>query len=108
MAGESLFLVHAPKHSRTDTMVIFRGTACTGDWELGTIHSVHDWTQFLAVPEARKLEAITRMEQFPTKYNYLIHRVFSVHANDKREGVDFPRLMASTRENKGDASDFAP
>src|SRR5947209_19876870 len=24
--------------------------------------------------------------------------VFSVHANDRREGVDFARLMASTRE----------
>jgi hydroxyacylglutathione hydrolase len=100
LAGEPLFLVHAPKHSRTDTMVIFRGAACTGDWELGTIRSVHDWTRIWAVPKARKLEAIARMERFPTEYNYGIHRIFSVHANDKRESVDFPRLMASTREDR--------
>jgi glyoxylase-like metal-dependent hydrolase (beta-lactamase superfamily II) len=100
LAGEPLFLVHAPKHSRTDTMVIFRGTACTGDWELGTLRSVHDWTRFWAVPRARKLEAISRMERFPAENNYCVHRVFSVHANDKRDGVDFPLLMASAREDR--------
>jgi hypothetical protein len=100
LAGEPLFLVHAPKHSPTDTMTIFRGAACTGDWELGTIRSVHDWTRIWAVPRARKLEAIARMERFCEEYNYRIHRVFSVHANDKREGVDFPSLMANTREDR--------
>ena len=97
LSGEPLFLVHAPKHSFTDTMVIFRGAACTGDWELGTIRSVHDWTKLWAVSQARKLESITWMEQFPAKHNYVIHQIFSVHANDKREGIDFPSLMASTR-----------
>lgn len=99
LGGEPLFLVHAPKHSHTDTMVIFRGVACTGDWELGTIRSVHDWTRLWAVPRARKLESIARMERFPVEHNYCIHQTFSVHANDKREGVDFPSLMAATRED---------
>ncbi len=40
------------------------------------------------------------MERFPEEHHYGIHRTFSVHANDKREGVDFPRLMASTREDR--------
>jgi hypothetical protein len=92
--------VHAPKHSATDTTAIFRGAACTGDWELGTIHSVHDWTRIWAVPESTKLESIERMEQFPAQHNYVIHRCFSVHANDRRTGIDFPRLMASTRERR--------
>jgi hypothetical protein len=100
LAGEPLFLVHAPKHSRTDTMVVFRGAACTGDWELGTLRSVHDWTRLWAVPRARKLQAIDRMERFQQDHHYHIHRVFSVHANDRREGVDFPRLMAATREDR--------
>jgi len=100
LAGEPLFLVHAPKHSATDTMVVFRGAACTGDWELGTIRSVHDWTRLWAVPRGRKLESIARMERFPAEHDYRIHRVFSVHANDRREGVDFPGLMASTREDR--------
>ncbi len=97
LAGEPLYLVHAPKHSATDTMVIFRGSACTGDWELGTLRSVHDWTWLWAVPEARKLESIARMERFEAETGYHVGRVYSVHANDRREGVDFASLMASTR-----------
>lgn len=100
LAGEPLFLVHAPKHSETDTMVIFRGAACTGDWELGTLRSVHDWTWLWSVPEQRKLESIARMERFQVDHCYHIHRVWSVHANDRREGVDFPGLMASTRQDR--------
>lgn len=96
LGGEPLHLVHAPKHSGTDTMVIFRGTACTGDWELGTLKSVHDWAGW-GVPSEQKLESISRMEQWPAEKNYRIHRVYSVHANDRREGVDFPALMAATR-----------
>jgi glyoxylase-like metal-dependent hydrolase (beta-lactamase superfamily II) len=100
VASEPLYLVHAPKHSLTDTIVIFRGAACTGDWELGTIRSVHDRHWFWAVPREQKLHAIARMERFPTEHGYCVHRVFSVHANDRREGVDFPQLIASTREDR--------
>jgi glyoxylase-like metal-dependent hydrolase (beta-lactamase superfamily II) len=100
LGGEPLLLVHAPKHSATDTMVIFRGSACTGDWELGTIRSVHDWTWLWAVPERRKLESIARMERFQAEEGYHIHRTYSVHANDRREAVDFPALMASTRARR--------
>lgn len=96
LSGERLHLVHAPKHSGTDTMVIFRGTACTGDWELGMLKSVHDWAGW-GVPKDRKLESIARMERWPAENHYHIHRVYSVHANDRREGVDFPALMAATR-----------
>ncbi len=98
LSGEPLLLVHAPKHSSTDTVVIFRGVACIGDWELGTLRSVHDWTWLWSVPKDKKLESIDRMERFPQEHNYHIHSTFSVHANDKREGIDFPALMASTRE----------
>lgn len=96
IGGEPLFLVHAPKHSDTDTMVIFRGSVCTGDWELGMLRSVYDWAGW-GVPTEKKLESIARMEWWPGEHNYVIHRVYSVHANDRREGVDFPALMASTR-----------
>jgi glyoxylase-like metal-dependent hydrolase (beta-lactamase superfamily II) len=97
LGGEPLHLVHAPKHSGTDTMVIFRGTACTGDWELGMLRSVHDWAGW-GVPKDRKLESIARMEWWPAEKEYHIHRVYSVHANDRRDGVDFPALMAATRQ----------
>lgn len=93
--GEPLFLVHAPKHSWTDTMVIFRGVAFTGDWELNTIRSVNN-----SVPTERKLQSIETMTRFPEQYNYRIHKVFSVHANDRREDVDFPALMQDTRVDR--------
>ena len=97
--GEPLHLIHAPKHSTTDTMVVFRGAVCTGDWELGVLRSVHDWTKAWAVPNERKLDSIARMERWPAEKNYHIHRVYSVHANDRREWVNFPALMASTRSD---------
>lgn len=96
VGGEPLHLIHAPKHSGTDTLVVFRGTACTGDWELGMLKSVHDWAGW-GVPTDRKLESIARMERWPAEHGYHIHSVYSVHANDRRERVDFPALMAATR-----------
>lgn len=99
LSGEPLYLVHAPKHSHSDTMVIFRGVICTGDWELGTIRSVHDWTRFWVVSEQQKLNSIKKMEKFQSDFNYGIHRVFSVHANDKREDVNFLELMVNTRRD---------
>lgn len=100
LGGEPLFLVHAPKHSDTDTLVIFRGSICTGDWELGTIRSVHDSSVWGSVPRSDRLNSIERMIEFQKLYNYTIHNVFSVHANDRRENVDFAALMASTKLDK--------
>lgn len=88
---EIVFLVYAPKHSWTDTMVIFRGVICTGDWELNTLRSIH-----ANVPDERKLKSIALLRDFPHQYNYTIHTVFSVHANDRRSGVDFSGLMQDT------------
>jgi hydroxyacylglutathione hydrolase len=92
LADEPLYLVHAPKHSATDTMVIFRGAVITGDWELGTIHSIYK-----GVPKAERLHSIETMIQFTRRYNYRIHKAFSVHANERRENVDFVKLMEETR-----------
>lgn len=99
LANEPLILVHAPKHSSTDTMVIFRGTIFSGDWELNTIRSVHDGKKY-AVPMEMRLQSIQKMETFEKRYNYNIHRVFSVHANDRRENVNFTELMADTKNNR--------
>ena len=93
-----MFLLSVPKHSVTDTMVVFRGAICTGDWELRTIHSVHDaWS---GITTAQKLASIQRLIDFVTARNYRIHMVFSVHANDRQEGIDFLKLMEETREDR--------
>lgn len=91
LAGETLFLVHAPKHSWTDTMIIFRGAICTGDWELNTLRSVHN-----SVSDTRKLQSIETLIAFAQTYPYTIHTAFSVHANDRREHIDFVALMRDT------------
>lgn len=92
VGGEPLHLVHAPKHSRTDTVVIFRGAACTGDWELNTVRTVNE-----SVPVETRLDSCARLIEFVRRARYGVHRVYSVHANDRREGVDFPALIADTR-----------
>lgn len=100
LAGEPLHLIHAPKHSTTDTMVVFRGAACTGDWELGTVRTVHDWNPIWRVPVETRVRSCERLMAFPAWANYDIHRVYSVHGTDRRENVDFPALMAATRADR--------
>lgn len=98
LGGEPLHLLHAPKHSPTDTFVIFRGSACTGDWELNTLRSVHD--EHAPVPRAKKLESIARAIDYVRRRDYRVHRTYSVHANDRRENVDFEALLADTRTDR--------
>jgi hypothetical protein len=95
IGGEPLHLLHAPKHSHTDTMVIFRGAVCTGDWELGTVRTVNE-----RVPVQTRLGSCTGVIDFLRQANYHVHRVYSVHANDRRENTDFPALIAATREDR--------
>ncbi|MCX7047620.1 MAG: MBL fold metallo-hydrolase [Candidatus Sumerlaeota bacterium] len=94
---ELLLLVHAPKHSWTDTMVIFRGAIITGDWELNTIRSIHDDNGKNSVPLIRKVQSINHLIEVVAKYNYCIHKVFSVHANDRRDNINFVALMEDTK-----------
>ncbi len=99
LGTEPIYLVHAPKHSWSDTMIIFRGMVISGDWELNTIRSVHDGKPH-AVPLPVKVAAIDRMKRFQRNYDYRIHRVFSVHGNDRRDDVDFETLMEDTLQDR--------
>ena len=62
-----------------------------GDWELNMLRSVND-----SVPREKKIESIHRMMRFQAERGYRIHKVFAVHANDRRENVDFEWLMRDT------------
>ncbi len=97
LGNEPLHLLHAPKHSWTDTMIIFRGVVISGDWELNTLKSAHDDKPRYRVPDHVKLASIEKMQRFQAEKNYRIHKVFSVHANDRRENVDFHHLMEETK-----------
>jgi hypothetical protein len=100
IGGEPLYLVHAPKHSWTDTHIIFKGVAITGDWELNTLRAAHDDKPRYAVPTEAKLAAIDKMARFERDFSYHIHKVFSVHANDRRENVNFTELMNDTKVDR--------
>lgn len=100
LGGEALFLVHAPKHSLTDTIIVFRGVAFTGDWELNTIRSMSDGREGENVPLDIKLQSINRLRKFPDDQGYVIHRIFSTHANDRREKVDFAAVIEDTKQDR--------
>ncbi len=95
VGGEPLVLVPAAKHSRTDTLVMWRGTCCTGDWELGTLAGCHDGTRW-GVPDGEKRAGVGKMVGWCDRHNYRVNAVYSAHANDKRAGIDFPALMRRT------------
>lgn len=90
--GELLYLIHAPKHSRSDTMIIFRGSMISGDWWLGP-----------GDPNANQIpirtinESISYLIDFTRKKEYRIHSIFSVHANEFRRNINFEALMEETR-----------
>lgn len=95
LGGEPLVLVPAAKHSRTDTLVMWRGTCCTGDWELGFFGSCHDGKRW-GVPADEKRAGVGKMVGWCDRNDYRVHATYSAHANDRREGVDFPALMRQT------------
>ncbi len=92
LEGEQLFLIRAPKHSWSDTMVIFRGCIISGDWWIGPGDPNRNM-----IPLKTINESIDFLEAFIHKKNYHIHSLFSVHANEFRYGIDFIELMEQTR-----------
>ncbi|MHA1733496.1 MAG: hypothetical protein ACTSU5_16225 [Promethearchaeota archaeon] len=90
--GEPLYLVSAPKHSLSDTLVVFRGCLVTASWWLGPGDP-----NYHNVPAQLVNESIDRLLAFCRDRNYEIHSVFSVHANEFRRGVDFAALMEQSR-----------
>lgn len=87
--GEPLYLLHAPKHSPQDTLVIFRGTVCTGDWTVGPMP---DCTSL--VSRERKRHSCRFVRHFLAERNYRVHTLYSVHGNDLRRGIDFDAMLA--------------
>lgn len=88
LGGEPLWLIKAPKHSPTDTVVVFRGVANLGDIELGTIDSVNQ-----EVSRATKAASMDYLRCFEERTGYRVHTIVSAHLNDFRQGVDWPRLF---------------
>ncbi len=90
--GEPLYLIHAPKHSASDVMIIFKGTMITGDWWLGW--GDPNWNK---VPPATSIKSIDRILDFLKNHKYAITRLFSAHANDLRYNVNTEAILLETR-----------
>jgi hydroxyacylglutathione hydrolase len=88
LGGEPLWLVHAPKHSLTDTVTIFRGMAMTGDIELGTVDSVNG-----EVPGNMKKESLYFLADFERQHRYHIASLLSAHLNDRRWDFSWPDVV---------------
>jgi hypothetical protein len=88
LGGEPLWLLKAPKHSRTDVVTIFRGVAMTGDIELGMLESVNQ-----EVRATTKLRSMARLAGFVDRTGYQVHSLVSAHLDDVRTHIDWPRLF---------------
>ncbi|HME56152.1 MAG TPA: hypothetical protein VKM55_28375 [Candidatus Lokiarchaeia archaeon] len=97
LSGEPLFLVHAPKHSLSDVLVIFRGTMITGDWWLG----IGDPNLNHVRPEIA-IESINRVFEVLRMKNYWVHRLFPSQKDaeclDLRYDQDIEAVLKDTRE----------
>jgi hypothetical protein len=92
LGGEPLWLLHAPKHSAHDTIVVFRGVAMTGDIELGTEDSVND-----EVSQVAKCQSMDWFRKFPQRRKYNVHSTVSAHLNDVRTDIDWNDLFTCHR-----------
>lgn len=94
LGREPLFLIHAPKHSSSDIMIIFRGTMISGDWWIG--ENDPNWNR---VPKKIVDNSINTLIGFSRKHKYMINRIFSSHADNFLHNVDFFNLMERSRNS---------
>jgi hydroxyacylglutathione hydrolase len=90
--GEPLVLIHAPKHSASDVMMFYRGTALTGDWYMGDLKDCN-----ALVHPAQKIESINRVQFWLHKLDYQVTRAFSGHGDCLLMDVDFPKLLEQSK-----------
>lgn len=90
--GEPLILIHAPKHSESDQMIIYRGTCITGDWFLGDLKDCN-----ALVDPRRKIWSIERVQYWLHRLDYRVERAFSGHGDCLYFDVDFHNLMEKSK-----------
>ena len=88
LGGEPVWLIKAPKHSPSDKVIVFRGVAMTGDFELGTLDSVNR-----EVSPATKAASMDYLRGFEDRTDYHVHTIVSAHLNDFRQGVNWSSLF---------------
>ena len=84
VGGELLLLIHAPKHSKEDQLIFFKGTVCSGDWSLGQAPDCNNY-----VPTVQKIKTLSFVRRYLMKLRYFVHTAYSAHANELRRPISF-------------------
>lgn len=92
LGGEPIHLIHAPKHSYTDQLVVFRGAMITGDWYLGDLRDCNA----IVRPE-HKIESIDRALRTVRAMNYRVHMMFSGHGDYLNYRADFNGILQQSK-----------
>lgn len=92
LGGEPLILIHAPKHSYSDTFIIYRGTAITGDWFMGDLKDCN-----AIVEPSHKIYSIERVQSWLSRLDYKVDRAFSGHGDCLYYKVNFNRLLENSK-----------
>lgn len=92
LGGEPLHLIHAPKHSYTDQLLLFRGGMITGDWYLGDLRDCNA----LVRPE-HKVQSIEQAVQIVQNLRHHVHMLFSGHGDCLYYRVDFRTMMERSK-----------
>lgn len=98
IGSEPLYILHVPKHSNSDTMIIFRGTMITGDWWWGPGDPNKNRVNLDVINQS-----IDKLINFVKNHNYIIKNLFSVHANEFHRDLtldEYISLLESTRPKK--------
>ncbi|MCA9792441.1 MAG: MBL fold metallo-hydrolase [Candidatus Eremiobacteraeota bacterium] len=98
LGGEPVHLLHAPKHSDSDHLILFRGAMMTGDWFLGDLKDCN-----ALVPPARKKRSISRVTKIVERLGYHVHTMYSAHGDCIYRQVDFHEMMRRSKIDHDEA-----
>lgn len=94
LGGEPLFLIHAPKHSYGDQLIVFKGAMITGDWYIGDLKDCND-----LVNPHDKVQSIDKVMNIVRGLDYHIHMLFSGHGDALMFDADFYSIMEASKIN---------
>lgn len=92
LGSEPLVLIYAPKHSQSDLIILYRGSALTGDWFLGDLKDCNA----LVYPED-KIRSINRVQKWLRDNDYEVTRAFSAHGDCLMMDIDFQELLEKSK-----------
>lgn len=92
LGGEPLHVLHAPKHSASDHLILFRGAMITGDWVLNDLRDCNR----LVDPRV-KIRSIERVQGLVRALDYHVHMLFSAHGDHLFYQVDLQAVLEASK-----------